>query len=145
MVYLRVYGVGSKQNESKTLLAPVLLGSLAPQVKNPDVKVAVAKFTYHPAVHLWDFGVKASEHIDIGDIIYILCNDNLYYSKVLLKIYDSRGEIGDLVRWHRIQQVPWKNPIVLDPLIPLDLIAHATQFLKNKVELEQHFFELRAC
>ncbi|MBK9426197.1 MAG: hypothetical protein IPN63_01885 [Gammaproteobacteria bacterium] len=142
MIYLRTYRSGSRQNERKTLTKAVRLGDLASRIANPNVRGAVAKFTYHPPVHLWDFGVRASERLEGGDVVYILCEDTLYYSKIFEKIEDPNGEIGDLVEWHRIQQAPWKNPMVLKPLVALDSLAPAVHTLATK-RIEENFFQLQ--
>lgn len=144
MIYLRKYGGGSKQNERRTLKSPVCLGNFVSQIADNQVqvKVSVARFVHHAPVHLWDFGVKASESLSPGDVAYILCEDTLYYSTVFEKIADPNGVIGDLVGWHRIQQAPWRNPIVLKPLVLLDALAPAVALLSNKTTIEENFFRL---
>ena len=142
MIYLRTYDKGSTQNERKTLAKPIALGDLANRIISPDLRLVVAKFTYHPPVHLWDFGVRASQHIKLGDVVYICCENTLYYSRIFEKIEDPKGEIGDLVEWHRIQQAPWKNPTILSPLVLLNALAPAVHLLTSNPAIENNFFQL---
>lgn len=142
MIYLREYNVGSRQNERKTLAKKVSLGGLANKIRDPELQLKVAAFTYHPPVHLWDFGIRASETLQPNDVVYILCEDTLYYSKVFQKLSDPRGEIGDLVGWHRIQQSPWKNPVVLNEVTVLDCLGPLTGLITNRKQLTERFFQL---
>jgi hypothetical protein len=142
MIYLREYSGGARQNERKTLTKKVSLGRLADQIHDPALRLAVTAFTYHPPVHLWDFGIKASEIIQSNDVVYILCEDTLYYSRVFRKFTDHRGEIGDLVEWHRIQQAPWKNPVVLDAVTVLDCLGSMVGLITNRRQLTERFFQL---
>ena len=143
MIYLRTYGSGSKQNENKSLTKAIPLGGLdLSRITCLDAEIAIAKFTYHAPMHLWDFGINASKHLKPKDVVYILCGDRLYYSRIYERIYDPKGEIGDLVGWHRIQQYPWKNPMILKPLILLEGLSSVAGVMTNKVSVEEHFFQL---
>ncbi|MEH6578072.1 MAG: hypothetical protein V7731_13435 [Amphritea sp.] len=142
MVYLRTYGSGFRQNERKTLREPVNLAELADRIHQPEVRLAVLKYTYHPPVYLWDFGIRASSYLSVGDTVYIQSEHTLYYTKIHEIISDERGEIGDLVNWHRIQKHPWEHPVILKPCVHLDGLAGAVAFLENKISVEGNFFKL---
>lgn len=142
MIYIIRYGSGSKQNERKTLRKSISLGSLVEKLSNMSLKIAVSKYTYHPPVYLWDFGVRASEHISNEDLIYIQCDETLYYAKVLEKIEDLDGEIGDLVGWRRIRQQSWKNPVVLSSAIRLIGIPPILGIVKDYTTLRKNFYKL---
>jgi hypothetical protein len=144
VAYLRKYGVGFSQNEAKTLAKPVELAQLADRIQQPQVRAAVLKYTYHPAVFLWDFGVRASQHLRVGDVVYIQSEDKLYYCQIHEMISDPQGEIGDHVGWHRIQQAPWARPVALKPCPYLDGLARAVALLDDKATLEENFYRLRS-
>jgi len=144
MVYLRTYGEGSHQNERRTLLKSVNFVDLIANVNNPVVRAELAKNSSPLEVHLWDFGKRASGHIKAGDVAYILCEDTLYYSKVAAKISDPAGEIEDVVGWHRIQDSPWANPVLLGSLVRLEALASVATLLPGKHQLEGNFYKLAA-
>ena len=144
MAYLRTYGVGFSQNEAVTLARPVELSQFAARIQQPEVRAAAFKYTYHPPVFLWDFGVKASGHLRVGDVVYIQSEDKLYYCRIHEMISDPEGEIGDRVGWHRIQHAPWSHPVVLKPCIYLDALARAVALLDGRTIVEDNFYRLRS-
>lgn len=114
---MRTYGIGAEQNEKKTLANPMRLSELADRVTSESLRSTLTEMSNLSHLRFWDFGVRASRHIGTGDTIYILIGGQretkTYHGKVAAKLVDPRGEIGDLVGWHRLHKHPWKNPVLL--------------------------------
>ena len=92
---------------------------------------------------LWDFGVRASNHLHVGDVAYIQSNEKLYYCQIQEMISDPQGEIGDCVGWHRIQQAPWSHPVILNPCIYLEGLGRAVALFDEKIALVDNFYRLQ--
>ena len=86
--YLREYGIGSPQNERKTLKKTVKIRDIIPDITNLRVRSALERHLNQDRVNLWDLGVKASEFVEPNDFLYLRCEERLYSSRILEKIED---------------------------------------------------------
>jgi len=123
MIFFRIYGVGAEQNEKKSLVRDIDFHELALSVQRNSIHERLLKMNILPQTRLWDFGKKASEHINVGDTVYILIHGKnekkVYHTRIHSIISDSGGEIGDAVGWHRIHKGPWENPMILHEVVRL--------------------------
>ena len=67
-------------------------------------------------LNFWDFGVNATEHLTQGHIVAILCDEYLYFGRILRIISDKNGCIGDAIGWAKMFKQPWRNVVLFGDL-----------------------------
>ena len=138
--YLREYGLGSPQNERKTLKKTVRIRDIIPFISSIQVRTTLERHLNTDRVNLWDLGANASEFVETNDSLYLRCEERLYSSRILEKIFDQNGEIGksDVVNWHEIHHAPWQHPLLLVELRPVSIppLSLMNRFKQRKLLAE---------
>jgi len=114
MTYLRRYGSGFAQNAAKTLSTKIDLTPFGGHIAQPLLGKALRK--YNQPVWLWDFQQKLIDMLHDDDEVYVVLPGNYFHLNIVEILQDQRGEVGDLVGWHRLFKGPWKHPTVVEVL-----------------------------
>lgn len=147
MILIRTYRAGAEQNEKKTLAKELSLSALAERIKSESLRATLTEMSSLSHLRFWDFGVRASNHITIGDTLYLLIEGQrrtkAYHGKVAAKLSDPHGEIGDIVGWHRLHQQPWKNPVLLRDFVELEGLYSVIRLsLRERQQIEDNLYKL---
>lgn len=124
MIFIKRYE-GSVPNTKRTLEKKINIASLLGGINDPELLIKIQDLSEHQKVNFWDLGKTASEHINIGDTIYISTLKDIYIGKIINHIHDNSGKLGDLLGWTRIHDAPWINVISFS--IVSHLLSSATR------------------
>lgn len=100
-------------------------------------------------LNFWDFGVNATEHLTQGHIVAILCDEYLYFGRILRIISDKNGCIGDAIGWAKMFKQPWRNVVLFGDLqvfrkIPPEAMKAINEVLQSSTtkELTANFYKI---
>ena len=94
-------------------------------------------------VYMWDFGVRATEHIKRGDRLWILTGDKLYETELDFIISDEDGKIGDAIGWTRQFGGAWKNVAIFKSCNKHDSIPPwINKAISGKKEVVKNFYKV---
>jgi|SRR5579859_1162734 len=114
MTYLKRYGSGFEQNAKRTLLTKVDLNGFSDRIAQPLLSKALRK--YVQPVWIWDFQQELTEALRNGDEVHVVLPGTYLHLEVVEMLQDKRGELGELVGWHKLFKNPWKHPTIVDVL-----------------------------
>jgi hypothetical protein len=110
--FVKIYST-PVQNAKKTLANKVAIEPLLAKVTSTELRSALASLRDYGELNFWDFGVRATTQISADDSVKIICLDTCYSGRIVRKIDDSTGELGDLLGWGRLFNAPWQHPCAL--------------------------------
>ena len=113
MEFAKIYK-GRVPNAARTLDKKVLVAPILEQIQSPHVREVFSRLMARKELNFWDFGVRATPQISIGDLVRIICGTTCYSGQVIDQLEDPSGEIGDLFGWTRQFKAPWRNICALD-------------------------------
>lgn len=133
-------------NARKSLEQPVIIQTLLGNIKNYSSKGKAEPLKSFNSLHFWDLGKKASKEIKVGDIIYIVMQDDVYWGRIVVHIYDRDGGIGDAIGWSRQFESPWVNPIGIQGIKKIELTPNINNILEKSIrsdnEITKSFYRL---
>jgi len=100
-------------NAKISLDQPIIIQTLLGNIKVEKSINNSRPLSSFEKLYFWDLGKKASEKIEVGDIIYIVTKSYIYMGLIEIHITDDDGGIGDAIGWYRQFTKPWVNPIGL--------------------------------
>ena len=134
-------------NAAKTLRGGGLpIEDLVDRLSSDVLVERVSRYADSGQLHFWDLGVRASKQIEANSILIVICSYDVYVGRVLGKITDPSGELGDALGWARQFRQPWQNVLVLSDLhtklgwvdIPLELSSDFCVFSGPEAEKVEH-------
>lgn len=149
MLYLIRYRNKIK-NAKLTLDTKVDRSSLIDDLDSDEYRRILDSIPYD-FFNCWDFGKRASEHLGIGKVVLILCDNVFYFGKIQTLIKDSSGKIGDSVGWSRQFGIPWINFVIFEdlqkiPSISSSIISEFDDLIQKEAELLQgNFYLFKDC
>lgn len=113
MEFAKIYNT-AVPNAKATLARKVEIAPLVARITSTVLRSSLLSISDYREVNFWDFGVRATPQISDNDSVNIICLDRCYSGRIISKINDSTGELGDLIGWARQFSAPWRNPCALD-------------------------------
>ena len=88
---------------------------LIAKIRNDLLRQKLLPYEKYDWVNFWDFGVKASEHLQVNDTVYIVCGrfEYVYKAQLVGVIKDPSGHIGDILEWTPSYDQLFRNVAVL--------------------------------
>ena len=143
MEFMKIY-ISKVSNARKTLDRKILVAPIYNQIKLRETQEAFSALRVHKELNFWDFGVRATPQISIGDTVRIVAGTTCYLGQVVGKLNDPSGEIGDLFGWSRQFNAPWKNICALDIHSTKDIDSKEISYLINSSEkMVDSFYSFR--
>ena len=145
--FLKFYR-GNVQNSRISLDHPIDIDNLLGNIKDEQSRKLACVLENHKELYFWDVGVRASRHIQAGDLLIIVTNISIYSGEILGIIRgDINGGIGDAIGWARQYQQPWKNPIAFKHVKKVSITTRKKreeiQDLINRArKIEANFYHL---
>lgn len=122
MEFVKIYRT-RVPNAAISLANTIPTGSVFAKLQSQQAKDVFSRLLKHERLNFWDFGVRASPHISIGDSVRIICQGTCYSCHVIDKLDDPSGEVGDLFGWARMYQAPYSHIFALNVLSTRPLAA----------------------
>lgn len=108
-VFIKKY-MSKVPNVTKSLINPVSIQLLGSKLSKPQL---ISNIKEYSKLSFWDFGVRATEHLKKGDVVWIATGDSYYKGEIVAMFDDPEGEICDAIGWAKQFKQPWKTPVAL--------------------------------
>lgn len=140
MEFVKIYRT-SVPNAKVSLAKKVAIAPLIENATSENVKSSLSLILNHGELNFWDFGVRATPKLSIGDSVKIICGTKCYSGKIIGKIDEPTGELGDLLGWARQFQAPWKHVCALNIHSSTSISdQEITAIVNNSQETESNFY-----
>jgi len=108
-------------NAARTLDKRIAITPLMAKIKSESVRASLSLIENYRELNFWDFGVRATPQLSVNDSVKIICGTTCYSGRLIHKINDPTGELGDQLGWARLFKKPWKNIFALsiDSALPI--------------------------
>lgn len=145
MEFVKIY-TSAVHNATRTLDKRVAIAPLLGKITSEKVRASLLSLIEsYSELNFWDFGVRATPQLSVNDSVKIICGTICYSGRVVYKINDPTGELGDQLGWTRQFKAPWKNVSAL-------LIRSFSHISENEIkeiigisrQTEQNFYALAA-
>lgn len=144
MEFIKIYK-GKVPNATKSLDRKVQVAPILEKIQFWQTREAFSRLLANKELNFWDFGVRASPQISVGDSVRILCGTACYSGQVIAKLEDPSGEVGDLLGWSRQFKAPWRNICALDIYSRSNIDSgEVDALIGNAVKTADSFYSVRA-
>lgn len=142
MEFVKIYK-NHTDNFKKTLAQKVGIDPLLAKAANNEVKSFLSKIRDHGSLNFGEVGARAAAYLSANDFVKIICSATCYSGRVISKMHDPNGELGDLLGWSRMHKHPFQHPFALEILSIESLAAHEINALVSGApERADNFFEI---